>query len=144
MPRARAPRELTEEAAEQGVARLTQLNEARQAKRARCAPAARSAVSAVCETVDLLSPLFDRFQLNGEENVMQTINFSAEEFNRLRHVLEEYVVLRWNVGRGKKCKFGGKDVLLMVLASLKHCGKWDIVASVFDINPPTFQKMVLK
>lgn len=59
-------------------------------------------------------------------------------------MIEEYVVLPWNVGRGKKCKFGGKDVLFMVLASLKHCGKWDIVASVFDINPPIFQNMVLK
>ncbi|KAE9230889.1 hypothetical protein PF004_g10370 [Phytophthora fragariae] len=34
-------------------------------------------------------------------------------------------------------------MLFMFLASLKHCGKWDVVASVFKIKPPTFQKMIM-
>ncbi|KAE8891200.1 hypothetical protein PF003_g24632 [Phytophthora fragariae] len=75
---------------------------------------------------------------------MQSTNFSEEEINMLWRVVEEHVVLRWNVGRGKKCKYGGKDVMFMMLTALKHCGKWDVVASVFKINPPTFQKMIMK
>lgn len=38
-------------------------------------------------------------------------------------VVEELVVLRWNVGRNKKCKYGGKDVLFITLTSLKYCDK---------------------
>ncbi|KAE8881330.1 hypothetical protein PF003_g34520 [Phytophthora fragariae] len=126
MPRPRAPKrtmELTEEAVEHGVARLAQLDEARQAKRARCTRAARDAASDDNDPVDSLSPVFDRFTLSGGEAVMQSTNFSEEEINMLWRVVEEHVVLRWNVGRGKKCKYGGKDVMFMMLTALKHCGK---------------------
>ncbi|GMF32748.1 unnamed protein product [Phytophthora fragariaefolia] len=30
----------------------------------------------------------------------------------------------------------------MFLTSLKHCGKWDVLASVFKIKSPTFQKVI--
>ncbi|OWZ06262.1 LOW QUALITY PROTEIN: hypothetical protein PHMEG_00021509 [Phytophthora megakarya] len=75
---------------------------------------------------------------------MQMINFAEGEFYRPWQVVEDFVMLRWNVGRGEKCKFGGKDVIVMALASLKHCSKWDVMASGFAINPPKFQKTVLK
>ncbi|KAG7382494.1 hypothetical protein PHYPSEUDO_004829 [Phytophthora pseudosyringae] len=122
MPRIRAlqrTHELTEDAVENGVARLAQMDEARQMKRTRCALAARDAVSADNDPVDSLSPVFDRFMLSGGEAVMQTTNFSEGEVIRLWRAVEEYVVLRWNVGHGKKCKDGGKDGMFMMLTALK-------------------------
>ncbi|KAH9113515.1 hypothetical protein AeMF1_012296 [Aphanomyces euteiches] len=34
-------------------------------------------------------------------------------------------------------------MLLMMLTSLKHCGAWDVVASVFKQKPATFEKRVM-
>ncbi|OWY99573.1 hypothetical protein PHMEG_00029403 [Phytophthora megakarya] len=123
----RRTRELTEEAIEESVARLVQGDEDRQAKRARCTPTARAAVSRDDEEGDSMSPMYDRFVRNGGESIMQMTNVAEGEFNRLWQLVDDFVVLRWNVGRGKKCKFEGKNALFMALFSLKHCGKWDVV-----------------
>jgi hypothetical protein len=132
---------LTEDAAEQGLAQLVELDTARQAKRARCSPPHRNSDN---DDEPSLSAVYDQFFAIGSDTIMRLTNFSHGEISRLWRRMESFVALNWNVGRGKKCSYGGKDVLFMLLTSLKHCGKWDIVASVFKVNPPTFQKMILK
>ncbi|OWZ18544.1 hypothetical protein PHMEG_0007338 [Phytophthora megakarya] len=104
----------------------------------------RAAVSRDDEEGDSMSPMCDGFVRNGGESIMQMTNFAEGEFNRLWQLVDDFVVLRWNVGRSKKCKFGDKDALFMALFSLKHCGNgmWWLV--FFAINPPTIQKTVLK
>ncbi|OWZ02717.1 hypothetical protein PHMEG_00025676, partial [Phytophthora megakarya] len=114
-----------EEAIEESVAPLAKLTKI-VIPSARCTPTARAAVSWDDEKGDSMSPMYDRFIRNGGESIMQMINFAGGQFNRPWQVVEDFVMLRWNVGQGKKCKFGGKDVMFMALASLKHCSKWDV------------------
>ncbi|ETV63904.1 hypothetical protein H257_19163, partial [Aphanomyces astaci] len=52
-------------------------------------------------------------------------------------------LMHWNTGSGRKSEVTGRDLLLMMLTSLKHCGSWDIVAAVFKQKSATFQKRVL-
>ena len=101
-PNKRTRGELTEAAIEQGVARLAQLDETRQTKRARCGRGALAARIDAEDNVDSMSPVFDRFVLSGAELVVQTTNFSEGEFDRLWQIAEDFMVLRRNVGRGKK------------------------------------------
>ncbi|KAK1932496.1 hypothetical protein P3T76_012080 [Phytophthora citrophthora] len=70
-------------------------------------------------------------------------NFAPIEFERLWGYLRNHLRDNWNVGRGRKCAQRPMDVLFMLLTTLKHCGKWDVVAGVFKIKPPKFQKMIL-
>ncbi|KAG3079411.1 hypothetical protein PI125_g20711 [Phytophthora idaei] len=70
-------------------------------------------------------------------------NFAPVELERLWGYLRAHVSENWNVGRGRKREIRPKDVPFMFLASLKHCGQWDIVAGVFKIKSANIQKVVL-
>ncbi|OWY96844.1 hypothetical protein PHMEG_00032783 [Phytophthora megakarya] len=84
------------------VAHLVQVDEDRQAKRARCTPPTRAAASRDDEEGDSISPMYDRFVRNGGESIMQMTNFADGKLDRLCQVVKDFVVLRWNVRRGKK------------------------------------------
>ncbi|KAE9113427.1 hypothetical protein PF005_g9790 [Phytophthora fragariae] len=124
----------------QGVSALAQLDADRKAH--------RESVSGVNiddydEEADSPSPIYHSFLRDDASNVSKLTNFAPIEFERLWTCLHGYLRDHWNVGRGRKCTQRPKDMLFMFLASLKHCGKWDVVASVFKIKPPTFQKMIM-
>ncbi|GMF34288.1 unnamed protein product [Phytophthora fragariaefolia] len=104
------------------------------------------AVSSVCldddDEIDLTSPVYHHFLREDSEDITSLTNFSPLEFERLWNSVRAHRAEHGNVGRGRKSKQQPKDVLLMFLAVLKHCGKCDIVANVFRIKSDTFQKMV--
>lgn len=124
----------------QGVSTLAQIDAERQAR--------RESVSAVRlddsdDEIDSPSPIYHSFLHEDSSNVATLTNFAPIEFERLWSTVRRHISTSWNVGRGNKCAHGPKDVLFMFLAVLKHCGKWDVVASVFNIKAGTFQKMIL-
>ena len=47
-------------------------------------------------------------------------NFSRIEFDRVGNTVQDYVLINWKVGRGRKSKFYGKDVFFMLLTPLKR------------------------
>ncbi|KAE9012838.1 hypothetical protein PF011_g8738 [Phytophthora fragariae] len=92
-----------------------------------------------------LCPKYDRIlSVQGADRVLRMCNFLPVEFERLWDVLEDHVLAHWNVGRGKKSIHSPKDILFMTIGALKHCGNWDVVSSMFEIDPSPFQKMVRK
>ncbi|KAE8955893.1 hypothetical protein PR001_g31928, partial [Phytophthora rubi] len=92
-----------------------------------------------------LCPKYDRIlRVQGADRVLRMCNFSPAEFERLWDVLEDHVLAHWNVGRGKKSTHPPKDILFMTIGALKHRGNWDVVSSMFEIDPSPFQKMVRK
>ncbi|ETP27317.1 hypothetical protein F441_00168 [Phytophthora nicotianae CJ01A1] len=91
------------------------------------------------------SPVYDRcLRVQGPDRVLRMCNFAPIEFERLWELSEDHVLSKWGVGRGKKCKTSPKDVLFMMLAALKHCGNWETVSSMFDMDASAFQKMIKK
>ena len=63
------------------------------------------------EENDSESPILDSFvQRGGEEAIFSKTNFSRIEFDRVRNTVQEYVLINWNVGRGRKSGFYGKEV----------------------------------
>ncbi|RHY45295.1 hypothetical protein DYB38_000806 [Aphanomyces astaci] len=74
---------------------------------------------------------------------MTLTNFSPSELNLLWADIRQHIFRHWNVGSGRKCAVSARDLLLMMLASLKHCGTWDIVAQIFRTTVATFEKHVM-
>ncbi|KUF99909.1 hypothetical protein AM587_10001449 [Phytophthora nicotianae] len=95
--------------------------------------------------VGTLPSVFDFcLQAEGPDGVLKLTNFAPEEFDHVWAAVYPHLQGKWNVGRGKKCRYAARDVFFMTLSSLKHLGKWDTVARVFRIPPSTFQKMIRK
>ncbi|ETV72161.1 hypothetical protein H257_12637 [Aphanomyces astaci] len=69
--------------------------------------------------------------------------FSPSEFNVLWADIRMYVNKSWNVGSGRKCDVSNRDMLVMLLTTMKTGGSWDIVATIFKEASPTFQKRVM-
>ena len=89
------------------------------------------------------SPIMDVFVETGGENaILKMTNFSRREFDRIWGYLENHISTNWNTGRGRKTAFGGKDVLFMLLTSLKHGGKWDYMRGLFRIKRSVFQRLM--
>ncbi|RHZ17803.1 hypothetical protein DYB37_012547 [Aphanomyces astaci] len=93
---------------------------------------------------DSPAPVLDAFiQAKGPNVVHQMTNFSLSEFNVLWSDLQSTVNRRWNTGSGRKCDVTGRDMLFMAVTSMKHCGTWDVVATMFAAASPTFSKRVI-
>eukprot|EP00171_Calliarthron_tuberculosum_P021823 IDg21823t1 len=96
------------------------------------------------DDADLESPVFDSFyNADGNEGVLKMTNFTAAEFRVLYGKLHSHLATRWNVGRGRKCAQKPMDVFFMTLTVLKHGGAWDILAKVFRMKGPTFERMIV-
>ncbi|ETW04844.1 hypothetical protein H310_03967 [Aphanomyces invadans] len=93
--------------------------------------------------LDTPAPVLDAFvQAKGPSVEHQMTNFSLTEFNLLWSDLQSTINRRWNIGSGRKCDVTGRDMLFMTVTSMKHCGSWDVVATMFSVNSPTFSKRV--
>ncbi|KAF0765296.1 hypothetical protein AaE_002992 [Aphanomyces astaci] len=142
-PRATHRSQLTVRNINQGVARLESLDQQRRAKRA------RYMYSTVREDepdddLESASPVFDAFfNARGTDGIMTMTNFSPSEFNVLWADIRLYVNKSWNVGSGRKCEVSNRDMLFMLLTTMKTGGSWDIVATIFKEASPTFQKRVM-
>lgn len=49
---------------------------------------------------------------------------------------EQFISTNYKVGRGRRKKFSGKDVLFMSLATMKHGGNWDWIGKMFGAKGP--------
>ncbi|ETP37585.1 hypothetical protein F442_14612 [Phytophthora nicotianae P10297] len=135
-----ANRSLSPQDIAHGVSVLTQLDTHRQA--------AGASAASLClvepeDKVDSPCPIYHSFRTSDPENPNRLINFSHHEFERLWSQVRMHISENWNVGRGRKCEQTPKNVFFMVLTVLKHCGKWDVVASIFRFKTGAFQKMIL-
>ncbi|ETP32118.1 hypothetical protein F442_19125 [Phytophthora nicotianae P10297] len=93
--------------------------------------------------VDSPCPIFDTWYMEGgADAVSRPTNFTPCELNVLWSIVRLHVTRYWNVGRGRRSQFAGKDVLFMTLAAFKHGGTWDMNAHVFLIKTPTFIKTI--
>ncbi|OWZ13412.1 hypothetical protein PHMEG_00013271 [Phytophthora megakarya] len=113
------------------VSILSQLDADRQAQ--------RESMSSVVidrsnDEIDSPSPVYHSFPREDAANITAMTNFASYEFKRLLGYLRNHLRDRWN---------RPMDVTYMFLTTLKHSGTWDVVADVFKIKPPTFQKMML-
>jgi hypothetical protein len=88
-------------------------------------------------------PIFTRIYTDGgSEGVRRLTNFSVREIGLLWTSVKTHVARYWNVGRGRRSQFSGKDVLLMMLTVLKVGGTWDSLAHIFMLKTPTFIKTI--
>lgn len=93
---------------------------------------------------DSSCPVLDSFyNIDGNTSLVQMTNYTYSEFNTLWDDLRECIDAKWNKGRGRRCKYGGKDALFMLLVTLKHATKWDLLAHVFGTKAPTFERMTI-
>lgn len=91
------------------------------------------------------APLFDQFyDEGGREGIKGLINFTPEEFETLWATAETHVLPRYNTGRGQRSKVTAKDALFCTMTVLKHGGQWQILARVFNMKPPTFERLVTR
>ncbi|KAE9251571.1 hypothetical protein PF002_g4220 [Phytophthora fragariae] len=56
--------------------------------------------------------------------------------------VRSHVTPYWNVGRGRRSKFTGKDVMFMVLVVLKNGGAWEMLSNIFHVKTATFIKTI--
>ncbi|KAF0692854.1 Aste57867_16100 [Aphanomyces stellatus] len=132
---------LTDRAINQGIALLVNLAQQRKDKRARYS-------STTAEEPhldpDSSSQIYDAFLNNrGPDGILTMTNFSPDEFNVLWADIRQLLLKSWNTGSGRKSEVSGRDLLLMSLVSLKHCGTWDVVAAIFNHKVSTFEKRVM-
>ncbi|ETI54861.1 hypothetical protein F443_02398 [Phytophthora nicotianae P1569] len=136
-----ANRSLSPQDIAQGVSVLTQLDTQRQAA---CVSVVSLCLIKPEDEVDSPCPIYHSFCTNDPENPSRLTNFSHHEFERFWSQVRMHITENWNVGRGRKCEQTPKDVFFyMFLTVLKHCGKWDVVASIFRFKTGAFQKMIL-
>lgn len=71
-------------------------------------------------------------------------NFEASEFQSIWNSISEIIIERYNIGPGRKSHHTGKEMLFMILTVLKHGGQWEIIAKVFSLKGPSFERMMTK
>ena len=90
------------------------------------------------------TPVLDNFSQSDEVGaVVEMTNFTLNDFNSLWNVVEEKVESEWNTGRRRKSQHYPKDVLFMLLSTLKHAGHWDFNSKMFGVKGPTFERMII-
>jgi len=130
---------LTSDAALRAVMRMTEIDEGEQADLSRFS----TRVTEREDVDDSPTPVFDAFHNNGPDSVLRSTNFSEREFNALWYAICDHVNRHWNVGRGSRSPYGGKDLLFMTLCALKNGGAWDFLANMFNITGPSFERMIV-
>ena len=76
------------------------------------------------EETDSRSPLFDTFyNQGGAATIVSMTNYDPSQFDTLWRNPERFIVLNYNVGRGRGSSHTTCDVLFMVMIVLKHDGQ---------------------
>ena len=97
------------------------------------------------DDLDSSSPIFDEvYETSGNQGVITLTNFTSLEFFALYDLISEHVAMNWNVGRGRKSVFEGKDVFMLAISVVKMGGKWDEMALPWKVKPASFQAMITK
>ncbi|KAG4061916.1 hypothetical protein PC123_g3269 [Phytophthora cactorum] len=89
------------------------------------------------------SPIYDGFVAEGGgDAILRLTSFTPRELNTLWMSVRAHVTLHWNVGRGQRSVYKGKDVLFMLLVVMKNGGTWEMLSSIFHVKTPTFIKTI--
>ncbi|KAG3098932.1 hypothetical protein PI124_g15264 [Phytophthora idaei] len=89
------------------------------------------------------SPIYDGFVAEGGgDAILRLTNFTPRELNTLWMSVRAHVTRHWNVGRGRRSVYKGKDLLFMLLVVMKNGGTWEMLSSIFHVKTPTFIKTI--
>ncbi|DBA01596.1 TPA: hypothetical protein N0F65_011352 [Lagenidium giganteum] len=69
-------------------------------------------------------------------------NFSAREFDGLWQTMKPKILSTWNIEKGRECAYSGKNVLFMMLATMKNGGTWASSTMLFRNPKSSFVRMV--
>ena len=69
------------------------------------------------------------------------MQFYIDGIQTLFLLVQPTAATTWNVGRGKTSEFNAMDVMLMILAVLKHGGSWDTLDTILTIKFPTLMRL---
>ena len=96
------------------------------------------------EDNDSPSPILDTFyNSGGSASILQMINFDVKQFQSMWTNFADFITSKYNVGRGRKSPFSGKDVLFMLFTVLKHGGNCHLLRRIFRIKGPTFERLLM-
>jgi hypothetical protein len=97
------------------------------------------------EVIEDPHPVYSAFVANPNRDTLRVMcNFDQGRFESLWAQVEDVVLPRWFLGRGRKHKTAPKDAFLMTLFVLKHYPTWEVAATTFGMRTPTFEKMINK
>lgn len=90
---------------------------------------------------DVDAPILEAvYLLEGQEGLKTLTNFTSEDLDKLWSKLQDHVQANWNVGHGWKVSHKPKDVMVMLLATLKRGESWDSLVQSFQMSIPDFEK----
>ena len=69
-------------------------------------------------------------------------HFSLLAFTEIWLSVCTFLSPNWNRGRGRKTNIQAKAALFMMIIVLKHGHQWEFTASVFEMKPPTFERLI--
>lgn len=96
------------------------------------------------DEADMECPIMDSFyEADGNDGIKKMTNLTIPEFRKIYGQIHGYVITKWNVGRGRKSSVKPMDAFFLTLTVLKHGGSWDILARVFRMKAPTFERLVI-
>ncbi|KAE8962394.1 hypothetical protein PR003_g30852 [Phytophthora rubi] len=97
------------------------------------------------EGEDTDTPHFDRFRdVGGSAAIEDMTNFTTREFNELWLSIRDFVVVNYNVGRGRRSPIKAKDAFFMTLVTLKEGGTWHSLSEIFGLATASFTETVTK
>jgi len=100
-------------------------------------------LSSMDDEGDSPCPYFDKFYSDGGSAAIKSMtNLEEPQFEMIWAHLENFVRHGYNISRGQKSKVSGTDALFMLMVTIKHGGHWDVLARVFKLKGPTFERLV--
>jgi hypothetical protein len=138
----RTPTILTDEHVDNGLDILNTLHTQRMAQYESIEP--RTDLEEIHQQMASENPIMQKFfRKNGSTTIQLMTNFTMDQFTRLWMILSSDIQKNWNTGRGRRSPHTPMDVLFFTLTVLKHGGKWDTMAQIFDIKTATFEKIIM-
>ena len=84
------------------------------------------------------STVLSKKEAGGEEAILSMTNFSRIEFDRVWNTVQDYVLVNWNVGWGRKSKFFGTNVFLCYSRRWKMEGSGTWWEKCSELRNPCF------
>lgn len=84
------------------------------------------------------------YETEGTNAIHNTTKVDAQEFPMLWNTCVEIVNEQYNIGFGHNSLYAAKYMFLMLLTNLEFGGQWEVLARVFSLKWPTFERMMTK
>lgn len=97
------------------------------------------------DDADSNAPLFDAFyEEGGNDAIKGMISFYPSEFETIWTSVEDFVLPRYNTGRGQRSVVKPKDALFITMTVLKHGGQLQMLARIFAMKSQSFERLVTR